>query len=147
MTEPELAPGSVPERATHPALVQDAEGISTRAIWRIAAGVVAVSALLVAIAWLLVVPPAAPARAAGARSPLEHDLVDQASGGEDLRAAGEHRLERTEWVDRSTRVVRIPIDRAIDAVVADPKLIGAAAPGLVGSAGAAPGGAAPEGAR
>jgi hypothetical protein len=134
-----------------PALVQESEGISARAIWLIAAGVVAVSALLVAIAWLLVVPPAAPARAAGARSPLEHGLVDQATGGDDIRAAGERRLERTEWIDRSARVVRIPIDRAIDAVVADPKLIGAAAPGLAGGAGGttvgAAGGAAPEGAR
>lgn len=140
MTESEPVP--------EPALVQEAEGVSTRAIWAIAGGVVAVSALLIAMAWLLVVPPV-PAQAAAARSPLERGLVDQASEGGDIRAAGEQRLERTEWVDRGKRVVRIPIDRAIDAVVADPKLIGAAAPGLVGGTGAvrAAGAAFPEGAR
>lgn len=145
MTEPALAPESRPE----PALIQDAEGISPRAIWAIAAGVTAVTALLVAIAWLLVVPPAPP-RAAAAHTPLEHGLVDQSTEGGDVRAAGEQRLERTEWIDRAARVVRIPIERAIDAVVADPKLIGAGASGLVGHGAAIPpgaGGPAPEGAR
>jgi hypothetical protein len=86
--------------------------------------VIVLSALLVAIAWWLVVPPSSAEHAAQA-SPLEHGLIDRASGGADLRAAGEQELDRTQWVDRNAGVVRIPIDRAIDAVVADPRLIGA----------------------
>ena len=108
---------------TEPALHQEAEGVSARAIWLAAAGVVAIGAALVAIAWLLVAPPPAAERPVAAASPLEHGLIDTAAGGEQIRAAGEQRLERYEWVDRGAGVVRIPIDRAIDAVVADPRLI------------------------
>ena len=123
---------------TEPALPQDPdpdpdaqapEGISTRAIGLVAAGLVAISAGLVAIAWLLVVPPPA-ARPAAAPSPLERGPIETAASGEQIRAAGAHRLERYEWVDRSAQIVRIPIDRAIDAVVADPRLIATPPPGL-----------------
>jgi hypothetical protein len=117
---------------------QEPERLSTGAIWLVAAGTVAISALLIAIAWWLVVPPAAAERATAAPSPLEHGLIDRATGGEDLRAAGEHQLEHYEWVDRAARTVRIPIDRAIDAVVADPGLIGAQSRALVGASLAAP---------
>jgi len=108
---------------------QAPEGISARAIGAIAAGLVAISAGLVAIAWLLVAPVPA-ARPATAPSALERDPIETATGGEQIRAAGAQRLERTEWVDRSAQIVRIPIDRAIDAVVADPRLIGTPSPGL-----------------
>jgi hypothetical protein len=107
-----------------PATQQEAEGIRAGAIWWVGAAVIVLSGVLVAIAWWLVVPPSPRDRAAQA-SPLEHGLIDRASGGAELRAAGEQQLERTQWVDRKTGVVRIPIDRAIDAVVADPRLIGA----------------------
>jgi hypothetical protein len=63
-------------------------------------------------------------------SPLERGPIETATAGEQIRAAGAERLERTEWVDRGAQIVRIPIDRAIDAVVADPRLIAAPAPGL-----------------
>jgi len=116
---------------------QAPEGISPRAIWAVAAGVVVLSAALVAIAWLLVVPPPA-ARAVATPSPLEQGLIDQADGGAAIRAAGEHELDRTEWIDRKARVVRIPIDRAIEAVAADPHLIGARSSGVAGAAAAAP---------
>jgi hypothetical protein len=125
MTEPEVhqnPEGQDPE-------AQDPEGISTRAIGVVAAGVVAISAGLVAIAWLLVAPVPA-ARPAAAASALERGLIENAAGGEQIRAAGAQRLERTEWVDRGAQIVRIPIDRAIDAVVADPRLIGTPPPGL-----------------
>jgi hypothetical protein len=107
-----------------PGLQQDAERIHARVIWLVALGGMAVTALLVATAWLLVVPAPAPERPAATPSPLEHGLLDGATGGTDARAVGARRLERTEWVDRGARVVRIPIGRAIDAVVADPRLIG-----------------------
>lgn len=119
---------------TDAALHQDPEGISAAAIWLVSAAVVVIGAALIAIAWLLVVPPPSPARPVAAPSPLERGLVEHASGGGDLRAAGEQQLERYEWIDRRARVVRIPIDRAIDAVVADPRLIGPASRDTVGAA-------------
>jgi len=114
---------------TEPALPQAPEGISSRAIGWIAVAVVAISAGLVAIAWLLVVPVPA-ARPAGAPSPLERGAIDVASGGEQIRAAGARELERAAWLDRSAGIVRIPIDLAIEAVVADPRLIGTPPAGL-----------------
>jgi len=116
---------------------QAPEGISPRAIWAVAVGVVVVSAALIAIAWLLVVPPPAAARPVAAPSPLEHGLIDHAEGGAALRAGGERELTQYRWVDRKARVVRIPIDRAIDAVAADPRLIGARSPGVAGAASSA----------
>ena len=113
------------------ALQQEAERIRAGAIWWVAAGVVAIGVALVAIAWWLVVPPPV-GRANATQSPLERGLFDRASGGADNQAAGEQRLERIEWIDRRAGVVRIPIDRAIDAVVADPRLIGASSSATAG---------------
>jgi hypothetical protein len=107
-----------------PAAQQEAEQIRSRMIWIVAGATVAISALLVAIAWVLVVPP--PAYRAVPPSPLHREVFERAGAGAAAHAAGALRLERTEWVDRRARIVRIPIDRAIDAVVADPRLIGAA---------------------
>jgi hypothetical protein len=112
---------------------QAPEGISSRAIWVVAGGVVVISTVLVVIAWLLVVPPAA-SRTASAPSPLERGLIDEAAGGAAIREAGQRQLEQYQWVDRKARIVRIPIDRAIDAVVADPRLIAAPLTGSVGTA-------------
>jgi hypothetical protein len=109
---------------TEPTLQQEAEGIRPRAIWWVGIGIVAIGAALVLIAWWLVAPPASFEPAARA-STLQHGLIEHASGGPDLHAAGAQALERTQWVDRKAGTVRIPIDRAIDAVVANPKLIGA----------------------
>jgi hypothetical protein len=66
-------------------------------------------------------------------SPLKRGLIDRASEGADVRAAGEHELERTDWVDHAAGVVRIPIEAASDAVVADPKLITAQPSALSGA--------------
>jgi hypothetical protein len=107
-----------------PALQQEAEGIRPRAIWWVGIGIVAIGAALVLIAWWLVAPPAS-FDPAPRPSMLERGLIDRASGGADLHTAGAQALERTQWVDRKAGTVRIPIDRAIDAVVADPRLIGA----------------------
>jgi hypothetical protein len=105
-------------------VAQDAEDVRTRAVWQVGLAGLAVTALVVAIAWWRVAPPSVAARAPAA-SPLERGLFDRASGGADARIAGQHRLERYDWIDRRARIVRIPIDRAIEAVVADPGLIGA----------------------
>jgi hypothetical protein len=107
---------------TEPIDRQAPEGVRPRVIWLVGGAVVAISAALVVIAWLLVVPPPR-TRPAAAPSTLEHGLFDRVPEAEPIRAAGELRLQRTEWVDRNARVVRIPIERAIDAVVADPSLI------------------------
>ena len=102
---------------------QQPEGLPARVIWLVGLGIVVISALLVLVAWLLVVPPAPPAHRP-TPNVLEHGLFDRAATGAVLRAAGEQRLESYQWIDRRARVIRIPIDRAIDAVVADPRLIG-----------------------
>jgi hypothetical protein len=107
-----------------PALQQESEGIRPGAIWAVGLAVVAVTALLVGIAWWLTAPRPTGAYAT-AESPLKRDLLERATGGADVHAVAAQRLQRTEWVDRKAGLVRIPIDRAIDAVVADPKLIGA----------------------
>jgi hypothetical protein len=111
---------------TDPAAPQEPEGLAAGAIWLIGAGVVVVTTALVVVAWLLVVPPPSRVRPAAAPSPLLRALFDPADrgGAAELRAADALPLTRYEWVDRTARVVRIPIDRAIDAVAADPRLIG-----------------------
>jgi hypothetical protein len=117
---------------TEPALQQEAERVRTRAIWLIGVSLTAITALLAAIAWALVAPR--PAARPAAPSPLRREVFDVAGAGAAETAAGALRLERTEWVDRQARVVRIPIERAIDAVVADPRLIETPPPaaGVVG---------------
>ncbi|MEP6940848.1 MAG: hypothetical protein ABI846_13870 [Rudaea sp.] len=106
-------------------LEQQPDQVRTRAISLVGVGVVAIIIALVAVAWMLVVSPSAAAHLPEHASPLEHGLYDRATGGDDARATAARRLERYEWIDRGARIVRIPIDRAIDAVVADPALIGA----------------------
>jgi hypothetical protein len=118
-----------------PTFPQEAERVYTRVVWIVGAGVVALTLALVGVAWLLVVPPPPAEHAVAAPSVLERSIFDRASTGADVREAGEQRLERTEWVDRRARRVRIPIDRAIDAVVANPELIDSPAPGLAGEVG------------
>lgn len=98
------------------------EQVRSGVVGLVGAGAVASCAALVAIAWLFVRAPEP--RPAPTASPLEHGLIDTAHGGADARAAGQRALERTEWIDRQARRARIPIDCAIDAVAADPQLIG-----------------------
>src|SRR5512140_2221385 len=109
-----------------PGLGQEAERSNVGMIWRVALAGVVISALLVALAWLFVAPPPVARHPPVPPSPLEQGLFERATGGDDARTAGAQRLERYEWVDRRAGVVRIPIDRAIDAVVADPGMIGTA---------------------
>ena len=110
---------------TEPTLPREPEGLRSRTIWLVAAATVAIALALTAIAWLLVVVPHG-SPAASQPSSLRHDLLDTASDGADARAAAARTLDRYDWVDRSAGIVHIPIDQAIDAVVADPALIGGA---------------------
>ncbi|HSR98810.1 MAG TPA: hypothetical protein VLM79_17255 [Kofleriaceae bacterium] len=121
-----------------PTLQQEAEGIRPRAIWWVGIGILAVGAGLVLIAWWLVAGPTAIVTAAQPSS-LKRDLIERATGGADLHTAGAQALERTQWVDRKAGTVRIPIERAIDAVVADPSLLRAhAAPAPIANPAAPP---------
>ena len=127
---------------SEPVLSQQPEGLAARVIWLVATGVIAISAVLVTIAWYLVVPPLATERPAATSSTLEHGLFDAPAPGGVLRAAGERRLTRYEWVDRNAHVARIPIDQAIEAVIADPHLIDARSRAMVGAGAATVGQAA-----
>jgi hypothetical protein len=108
------------------AVQQDRERVRAGMLGLLGLAVAALCAGLVAVAWWLVVPPPRGPRGL-APSPLQHELFDRAGAAAAAHAAGLHQLQRTEWIDRKAGLVRIPIDRAIDAVVADPSLIGARA--------------------
>ena len=108
---------------TEPTLPREPEGLRSRTIWLVAAATFAIALALTAIAWLLVVVPHG-SPAASQPSSLRHDLIDTASDGADARAAAARALDRYDWIDRRAGIVHIPIDQAIDAVVADPALIG-----------------------
>jgi hypothetical protein len=108
---------------SEPTLPREPEGLRSRTIWLVAAATVAVALALTAIAWLLVVVPNG-SPAASQPSSLRHTLFDTARDGADARAAAMQTLERNDWVDRAGGIVHIPIDQAIDAVVANPALIG-----------------------
>jgi hypothetical protein len=108
---------------TEPTLPRESEGLRARTIWLVAAATIAVALALTGVAWLLVVVPNG-SPAASQPSSLRHTLFDTARDGDEARAAAAQALERYEWVDRSGAIVHIPIDQAIDAVVANPALIG-----------------------
>ena len=110
---------------SEPTQPRDPEGLRSRTIWLVAAATVAIALVLTAVAWLLVVVPNG-SPAASQPSSLRHDLLETARDGVDSHAAAMNGLEQTEWIDRNGGIVHLPIDRAIDAVVADPTLIGAA---------------------
>ncbi len=100
-----------------PTSAREPEGLHARRIWLVGLGTVVVSLGAAAISWWLVIAPPA-GRSAAAPSSLVDGLFEAAARGS---AAGA--LERTEWIDRDAGMVRIPIDEAIEAVVAEPSLI------------------------
>lgn len=95
------------------------ERVRTGVVGAVAVAAIAVCIAAVAVAWWLVAPPL-DHRRARTPSPLEHGLFD--------RAPAPAAPPRSAWIDRANGVARIPIERAIDAVVADPSLIGLEAP-------------------
>lgn len=107
---------------------QQPDELRPRVLALVGLGVVAITLVLVWIAWRFVSAPAPAVRAPTQPSMLEHELFSRASGEGDVAATGARRLQEYGWVDRSAHLVRIPIDRAIDAVVADPGLIGPRTP-------------------
>jgi hypothetical protein len=105
-------------------LPQEPDKVWTGVATLVAIGFVVTTAVLVAIAWLFVKPTVTEGYAPTRRSPLENALFERATTADQIRAAAAQRLEQYQWVDRDAHLVRIPIDRAIDAVVSDPSLIG-----------------------
>jgi hypothetical protein len=84
-----------------------------------------VIAVCAGVSWVLVKPPVAPA-VVPAPSTLLHGLFERANAsGEATRATASpaDRTDEYQWIDRSAGIVRIPIERAIDAVAANPSLI------------------------
>jgi hypothetical protein len=106
-------------------LEQQQDRVRTGVVSLAGLGAVVVIVVVALIAWALVEPPAATVHPSTSPSPLESTLFE--ASYEDVRAAGLERLTRYEWVDRARGIVRIPVERAIDAVVADPGLIDMAA--------------------
>lgn len=102
------------------------EGIDARAIWAFAAALVATVVLTMALTWFLLrklvayegnenIPPAQQVpRAAGAPNVDANQIVEV----QRLRELEADLLNNYEWVDSSTGVARIPIDRAM-AIVAE----------------------------
>jgi hypothetical protein len=102
---------------------QETDALPIRTIMLVGAAVVVATLALVCVAWLFVTPPPASLRLPVVGSVLEHGLYEQATAGEDANAAGAQRLAGYRWVDRDRHLAHIPIERAIDAVAADPSLL------------------------
>ncbi|MEO8842740.1 MAG: hypothetical protein ABI591_06245, partial [Kofleriaceae bacterium] len=72
------------ETATPP---REPEGLRTRRIWVVGTATVAITLALTGVAWLAVrLPVGSPG--ATSPSPLEHGLVERATGGAEARSAG-----------------------------------------------------------
>jgi hypothetical protein len=104
---------------------QERDRVRAGAVSLAGLGAVIIIVAVALISWARVEAPAATAHPASSPSPLESTLFE--AGSADVHAAGRERLERYEWVDRARGIVRIPVERAIDAVVDDPALIDMAA--------------------
>ena len=102
---------------------QETDALPVRTIVLVGSATAVATLALVYVAWLFVTPPTPALRPPAADSVLEHGLYEQASGGADSRAAGTLRLEGYRWLDRDRHLAHIPIERAIDAVAADPTLL------------------------
>jgi hypothetical protein len=93
---------------------QEPEDLRARVIGFVGIGFVVLTVALAGISWWLVQPT--PAYVTLPPSTLEHDLFELRQPAPPGTAV--------EWVDRGAGTARIPIESAIDAVVADPSLIG-----------------------
>lgn len=119
---------STSESSPEPTVRQDPDSINRRAIARVTAASIVIMALALVAAWGLLerwqrgreseraVPSAAP-RTIGM---LEQAPILGPGRGLDLRARQEADLHRFGWVDRDGGVARIPIEDAVDLLVAHP---------------------------
>ena len=96
----------------------EASDVNPRALWLVAAGLVAAVALIFLglRAWMRVHAPAeSPHVAAVPREfPAPQLQPDPTADLAKLRAAEQASLESYGWVDRERGVVRVPLDRAMD---------------------------------
>ena len=106
---------------------QEADVLPSRAIGRVAAVAGVVAAIAVVIAWWLVfasggIPKrgSGPAPVAVSRtiSGIEQSYLDSRRVGIERRDRQRRELESWGWANRGAGLARIPIDRAIDIVVA-----------------------------
>ena len=93
---------------------QEPENLRARVVAYVGVGLIALTTALVGISWWLVRPT--PSYVTLPPSTLEHGLFELRQPAPPGTAV--------EWVDRAAGTARIPIESAIDAVVADPSLIG-----------------------
>ena len=99
--------------------LQEPDRTHARAIASVALATVALIAGVVGISWCAIASPPRPTQTPPP-STLEHGLFATSPEPPADRATPP---DRYQWIDRGARVARIPIDSAIDAVVADPSLI------------------------
>ncbi len=119
---------SAPEAPPEPAVRQDPDSINHRGIALVTVASIVIMALALIAAWALLerwqrgreseraVPPAAP-RTIGI---LEQAPILGPGRGLDLRARQEADLHRFGWVDRDAGIARIPIEDAVELLVAHP---------------------------
>jgi hypothetical protein len=106
---------------------QEDDRVDRRATWLTAIAFVLMIALGVAVAGGLLAKsrrPSPPLRAPPSSAPAQIGILEQTSiedtrRGIDLEREQRAKLEHYGWVDRDHGVARIPIDRAIDLVIAD----------------------------
>ncbi|HVJ89881.1 MAG TPA: hypothetical protein VM580_08755 [Labilithrix sp.] len=105
---------------------QAPDELASRRITMVTIASIVITALALVLAWVLLArwgqaprrgtPPVAP-RTIGI---LEQSLIGVTARGESLREEQAASLTRWGWVDRDAGIARIPIDNAIDALVASP---------------------------
>lgn len=102
------------------AVRQEAEGLRGRALVRPVVIAIAFGLAGLGVAWAMT--PSAHLRDAlaptGALQGVDRDPIESTARGLEREADARVSLDRWEWVDRNAGIARIPIDRAIDLVVA-----------------------------
>jgi hypothetical protein len=105
--------------------VQESDRVPGRKLAAIGIAGVAIMLASIFVAWLLMrARSSEPEQQASAAPPpaalgtVERGLFDETSRGLDERAAHRRELDGLGWVDRDAGIAHIPIDRAIDMVVA-----------------------------
>jgi hypothetical protein len=104
---------------------QDPDHIARRKIMAITVASIILMLVSLVVAWALLRlwGTRAPGPAAGAPrtiGTLEQTLIIDTKRGLDLRSQQEADLQRWGWADRDAGIARIPIDRAMELVVARP---------------------------
>ncbi|MBN9167119.1 MAG: hypothetical protein BGO98_38225 [Myxococcales bacterium 68-20] len=119
---------STPDTPLEPAVRQDPDTINRRGIALVTIASIVIMALALVAAWALLehsqrgreVERAVPSAAPRTIGMLEQAPILGTGRGLDLRARQEADLHRFGWVDRDAGIARIPIEDAVDLLVAHP---------------------------